>query len=316
MPEGRPGLVDIVRDFLATHVALRELIERYRRGELRFAEVQTLFADDEESALFRLKERCHALFRSGDDFHRIRHREVLFDLAVGSLFHEAMAFRENFYQREVYGPRVRALREEAGAEAAALFREFEKIMSTLEDRLEQGMTETEALLARTQEQLVVLLCEHARDGRIARCLLEHRDIVGQVFREGLDALMASIYGSAVEGHVVAGRSYLESGYFEEAQRALEEAIGRGGDRTVLERKVAYARGMRAYLGGDYATSVAELARWAAREDAEDHALVDLARTAVATVDQLARGSDRDSVLAAARALLPRLSARRPSPAPT
>ena len=48
-----------------------------------------------------------------------RRREVLFDLAVGSLFHEAMKFRENFYQREVYGPRVRALRDAARAEGAA-----------------------------------------------------------------------------------------------------------------------------------------------------------------------------------------------------
>ena len=65
-------------------------------------------------------------------------REALFDLAVGSLFHEAMKFRENFYQREVYGPRVRALRTESGAENEALFREFEKILAAVAQRLDEG----------------------------------------------------------------------------------------------------------------------------------------------------------------------------------
>ncbi|GAG25313.1 unnamed protein product, partial [marine sediment metagenome] len=106
-----PGLVDIVRDFLVVDQAMRSLLERYRSGTLRFEEVRDGIAADEGSALFRLKERCHALFRLGKGApHVARPREVLFDLAVGSLFHETMKVRENFYQREIYGPRVRALR--------------------------------------------------------------------------------------------------------------------------------------------------------------------------------------------------------------
>ena len=112
------GLVEIVREFLAVDRAVRRLISRFRSGNLRFDEVAALFTDEEESALFRLKEHCHALFRprQGPAAQPL-HREVLFDLAVGSLFHEAMQFRESFYQREVYGPRVRALQHEVGAEA-------------------------------------------------------------------------------------------------------------------------------------------------------------------------------------------------------
>ena len=56
--------------------------------------------DGEDSVLFRLKERCHALFRGGEQPSEVvMRREALFDLAVGSLFHEAMKFRENLYQR-------------------------------------------------------------------------------------------------------------------------------------------------------------------------------------------------------------------------
>ncbi len=45
MPRRNPGRVDIVRDFLAAHQAIRSLFARYRRGTLRFEELQTLFSD-------------------------------------------------------------------------------------------------------------------------------------------------------------------------------------------------------------------------------------------------------------------------------
>ena len=130
VPNRASALVDILREFLAAHRLTRRLFARYRSGELRFEELEDLVGDDEHSVLFRLKGRCHALFRRdpGHPALAVR-REALFDLAVGSLFHEAMKFRENFYQREVYGPRVRALRTESGGENAALFQEFEKILS-------------------------------------------------------------------------------------------------------------------------------------------------------------------------------------------
>ena len=43
-------------------------------------ELQDLVGDDESSVLFRLKERCHALFRPADpDAEMVSPREVLFD---------------------------------------------------------------------------------------------------------------------------------------------------------------------------------------------------------------------------------------------
>ena len=74
-----PGLVDIVRDFLAVDQAMRSLFERFQCGALRFEEVRDRFSADEGSALFRLKERCHALFRvDADAPQAARPREVLF----------------------------------------------------------------------------------------------------------------------------------------------------------------------------------------------------------------------------------------------
>jgi tetratricopeptide (TPR) repeat protein len=311
-----PGLVDIVRDFLVVDQAMRSLFERFRSGALSFEEVRDRISADEGSALFRLKERCHSLFRADADAPQAaRPREVLFDLAVGSLFHETMKFRENFYQREIYGPRVRALRDAAGEEATALFLEFEKILATVSENLEQGLSESEALLTRTREQLAVLLTEEPEDGRVVRYLIEHRDAVEAVFCEDLDALLARVYGDTAAGFAQAGRSYLESGYFEEADRMLAEAVARGGECKALEPLGLYARGMAAYMKGNYTESVAQLERWIDGEEPREAAQIELACAAISKIDQLAQGGDHEPAIPAAASLLERLSGLRPGSGP-
>jgi hypothetical protein len=215
----------------------------------------------------------------------------LFDLAVGSLFHEAMKFRESFYQREVYGPRVRALRTESGAENEALFREFERILAAVAQRLDEGLQESEALLVQTREQLARLLVEHRDNGFVTRCLIERRADVEAVFADGLPALLALIHGDAATGHLVAGRSYLASGYFREAEAAFESARYGGGNHAEVERLSAYSRGMTAYLAGDYAASVASLSRWLDAAPDEDAGLAGLASEVVAKIGVLAQGED-------------------------
>ena len=301
-------MVDIIREFLAVEDVVGRLLEAYGRGELRFGDVEELVSDSEASPLFRLKERCHALFRSDLGHSRmLAHREVLFDLAVGSLFHEAMKFRENFYQSEVYGPRVRALRDEAGEEAEALFAEFEKIQGAVSERLQEGLQETESLLARMREQLGVLLAEHRSNGHATRFLLEHRVQVEKTFSEGLDSLLEQMHGTAANGYTCAAHSYLESGYYDEAEQCFREAIGRGGEAAGLELGLAYARGMAAYLKGDYAEAVLQLGIWADGSGDTAAGLAELAHTAVTTIDDLASGADRDETVRAASALLERLA---------
>jgi hypothetical protein len=312
-----PGvLVDIVRDFFAAHQLMRRLFDRYRKGELRFEELEAFVGDDEDSVLFRLKERCHALFRPGRGGTRMANpREALFDLAVGSLFHEAMKFRENFYQREIYGPRVRALRSAAGEEADPFFREFEKIMATISERLEEGLQETETLVDQTGEQLRVLLAEHAGNGYLARYLTENAKTAEAVFGEDLDVLLDEIHGGAAAGFALAGRSYLTSGYYQAADRAFAEAIARGGDEASLSRLQACARGLAAYLAGDYAACVACLFDWIDGGEPLDPGLVDLAHAAVSRIEKLAEGADRERVAREASELLARLGPRPDGRAP-
>ena len=311
MQRADQGLVEIVRDFVEAHQLWLSLVARYRKDELRFEQLKALVGEDESSVLFRLKERCHAQFRSDrEDLALAMHREALFDLAVGSLFHEAMKFRESLYQREVYGPKVRALRSSAGEEAAvSLFMEFEKILSGVSRRLDEGLHEVEVLLGQTVEQLRVLLLLHRENGFVARFLLENAKVAEEIFGVSFDALLAELYGSPAEGFRTAGRSYLMSGYYEAAIDALGAASERGGNRAECERLSAYALGMAAYLSREYAKSVEHLAKWAESLQDDPPELRRLAQDAVSRVGQLAEGEERGRIEAAAGALLERLSAK-------
>ncbi|MCG8590003.1 MAG: hypothetical protein MJE66_12000 [Proteobacteria bacterium] len=310
----RSGLVDIARHFLEVHGELTRLFARYEGGELHFEDVRELVGDDAASPLFRLKERCHALFR-GDG--GVGHREALFDLAVGSLFHEAMKLRENLYQLEIYAPRVEALRSEAAPDSTELFQEFEKILAGATLRLGECVDETRALLAHAGAQFRVLLAHHRDDALVTRYLVKSREEVEAVFPGGLDALLCWIHGEASGGYRVAASSWLASGYFGEAAEAIAEARAHGGKGAELERLASYADGMLAYQRGDYARSLERLNDWLDRGPSRDE--LDCARiavTAVGRIPELSRNEGDEALAKDARQLVQRLEplARQAAPA--
>ena len=301
------GLVDIVREFLLAHRLLRRLFERHRSGELRFEDVQALAGDTEASVLFRLKERCHALFRAGG-FDDGLPRVALFDLAVGSLFHEAMKLRENFYQLEVYAPKVEAARREAESGTEGLFEEFARILAASRDRLTEALVESEALLEQTRRQFRVLLRAHRMNGLVVRYLLENAELAEEVLGESLDAFWTDVHGDAVAAYSLAARSYLESGYFDESKRVLAEALSRDPGRADLRSALTYAEAMSAYLCARYDESLRSLERWVAGGlVAEDEEFRNLALTAVARIATLSAGTGRPDLGERAAALAQRLA---------
>jgi tetratricopeptide (TPR) repeat protein len=301
-------LVYIVRDFLVVHRMFRQVTARYWSGDLRFEEVQALVGDSEGSVLFRLKERCHALFREraeGDDLG-VR-PEALFDLAVGSLFHEAMKFRESLYQRDIYGPKVRALRSASGPRVSLLFREFERIFEGVRARLDESIQESETLLLQTAGQFRTLVEAYSNNGFVTRYLIENVALVEEVFPDGLDSLLEQIHGSPGIAYARAARSYLVSGFFDEGRRALVEAIDRDGSREELSRLLAYAEGMQAYLEGRYEEALEYLSKWVdAGPVADEGRFADLAFSALSRVGQLVEKESGEAVRKAAAALAEKL----------
>ena len=196
--------------------------------------------------------------------------EALFDLALGSLFHEAMKLRESLYQRDVYGPRVALLREAADEESEALIVEFDRILGKSVSRQGEVVAEVRVLLAQTRDQLRRLLLERAGDRRVTRCLLSRKAQVDGTFPEGLSGLLQAMHGNTVTGLIEGARALLESAYYIEALETLRQAQAEpdapAGEIRQLE---LYAEGMQAVLDGRYAHSIETLTAWA---DQEGHVL--------------------------------------------
>jgi len=298
------ALVEIVRDFLLAHRELRAIAALYRSGELRFERVRALVGDGEEAVLFRLKERCHSLFRDEEGV-RVG-REALLDLAIGALFHECMKFRESFYQLAIYGPKVRALRGAAREDGEELFREFEKILAQSSVRLAEALQEAETLLHQTARELRGLLRTQSHNGLVARLLVSQGDELAGVFGCDLAHLLAEIFGSQAAGHGCAARSYLESGYFREAADAFGVALAEGGGGAESNALRDYAEGMRAFEERDYARAVERLRRWLDGIPAHDPQLAELAFTALARVAPFIEGGRAAELRAAAAALAERI----------
>lgn len=294
----RVGLVDIVRDFIVVHHRFQALFSAFRNGTLEFEFVRHLVADSDSSVLFRLKERVHRLFRERDPDLALRRGEALFDLAVGSLFHEALKFRENLYQLKVYGPKVRSLRKQGAADMDGLLAEFEKLMRAAADRLGESLRETETLLEQTRIQLPALLLELANGsssqsaseiGLVTRYLLGERDAVERVYPEGVEALLSRVHDDVLSGYLSAIHSHLASAHFDTGLALIEQARKRTVEDDEPDASLApleaYAQGMQAFLDGRYAESVEQIRVWA-ETPGRGGVSADLARAAMGRLPEL------------------------------
>ena len=311
-PAGRSGdFVQLLREFLAGYPAVVELFSRNGAQELPFAKIRDLVGDDEGAVLFRMKEKSHALFRTEEYGSEIVRHEALFDLALGSLFHEAMKLRESLYQREVYGPRVAQLRKAADADSEALIVEFDRILGKSIARLDEVVAEVRVLLAQTRDQLRRLLLERAGDRRVTRCLLSRAAQVDATFPEGLEGLLRAMHGNAVTGRIEGARALLESAYYVEALEQLRSAGAEPGAPTAeIEQLALYAEGMQAVLDGRYSPSIVSLSAWADLDGhLQEREFARLASGVLGRIGPLLRDDPEASLwIARAKALQQRLDA--------
>ncbi|MAG31417.1 MAG: hypothetical protein CL908_11085 [Deltaproteobacteria bacterium] len=308
--------VALLREFLDAHAALSAVLMSDACEAIPFESVRELVGDDDRAVLYRLKEKSHALFRSdAPGSHAVR-REALFDLTIGSLFHEAMTLRESLYQREVYAPRVAELSEYADEESEALLDEFDRILERTLSRLTEVISEVRILLAQARGQLRRLLVEHSGERVVARCLLSRRRQVDAAFPEGFVGLLELMHGGTVRGLIEAARAQLESAYFVEAAKTLHEAAAHSNaPRAELDQLRLYTQGMQAILDGDYPTSILTLEAWA---DTGSHEVeldfAQLASSSLGRIGHLAGDDEAGSEIAAnAKQLQLRLETARPLP---
>lgn len=247
-------ILEIVRDYLYAYIQFRSIYEQYKARTLSFDDVEKFVTDKEPTPpLFHLKESCHMLFRYQEE--ECSDEEKLLDLAVGSIFHEAMKIRENLYLLEVYKPRYLQIRRrrEASDHESNLLQEFIKIGKRTEKRLAESIAETRRLLRDTLKQLAHLLPRYKENPVLMRFLLHNKELLQQAFgkRKGLQIIADMFPGGLGEAYEVEGRGYLASEHYDLAAEFFNHALKyRSGDH-ILKNLYLYARGMDGYYKNRY-----------------------------------------------------------------
>lgn len=319
--------VELLREYVVVDRELRAVFDRFQAGSPCFDEVAALVGDTDNSMLFRLKERCHALFREDPSATSAIHREVLFDLTVGSLFHEAMKLRENLYQQEVYVPKVEQLLEEHGRDDAEFFPDFEKIQAAGAARTVDAVRETRVLLTQTRKQLRSLLEAHGDNALLTRNLVGNREAVEAMFEAELPVILAGIHGDSAAGFRTAAHSYLESAFFGDAivclDAAREEVRKQGRKDTtsdeqrddVVDEQLArlrkYAEGMLHFAAGHYPKSLESLRDWLdAEPGGDEQRYLHFAESALSRIEKLVNQESAPDLVPLAETLVERIQSVR------
>lgn len=246
-------IVEIVKGFLKSTFIFTDLLKEYHRGNLKFSKVEKLVDTTETNTLFDLKERCHSRFRY-QEAQSCNEKEKLFDLTIGSIFHEAMKLKENLYQLEVYGPRYVEFEKRLGNPLPESdSHRFKKIMLRAEQGLKDGIEELGKLFRDVKEQLADLLREYSKNQLLTRFFLENSALVQRVYgRSGLEKIFASMYRRGIDqAYWAAGNSYLESQYFDMAHRVFKKALSRHQENEMLQFICQFASGAGSYYANDY-----------------------------------------------------------------
>ncbi len=250
----RWDILEIVHLLLHSHVMFQEIFKKYKAGRLRFSDIQAWVDDQGGSPLFQLKEQSHALFRNQGK-ESSRGREWFLDLAIGSIFHEAMKLRENLYQLEYYRPKYLAYQKQVGAspEGKKYVHQFERIISKAGQSLLLSMTEIRSLFEDVMEQLIILFREKSEHPYLVRFLLEHQSLLKRAYggQKGKSMFNLIFKKGLQEAYDRAGHSYLSSGHYDLASDAFLKALKTGPPRKEFLFLLNFSKGMEAYYQNRY-----------------------------------------------------------------
>jgi hypothetical protein len=177
------------------------------------------------------------------------------DLAIGSIFHEAMKLRENLYQLKVYKPRYLQIQNsrQASDYERTLLHEFMKIGAKTEKRLAESMMEIKRLFQDTLEQLAHLLPRYKDNAVLIKFLLRNKGLLQQAYgrRRGLKIIADMFPGGLGEAYDIEGRSYLASEHYDLAADFFGQALKYRTPDQRLKCLYLYAHGMDGYYKNRY-----------------------------------------------------------------
>ena len=227
--EAHERVARTVLRFLRSRAKLDDLIAgSARRARIPFDDINRFVEGD----LFDLKEDCHSLFRADEGPNQVDlSAGGLFDLLVGSLFHQMMKVKENTYQIERYAPKYAALRRavrgpQAPEDGETFLREGQRIIQRARKALRQDLAHAVELFHEAAMVLRHVVCEHRDNPLLVRTLLDNADVVEAVYgHRTLDDLISEMFdGRPAEAFLVAAGDLLHGGWHDRAREHCQQAL--------------------------------------------------------------------------------------------
>lgn len=251
-------ILEIVREFLLSELGFQEIYKKYKEGHLRFQDIGNWVDDKGQTLLYNLKENCHTLFRYSSR-GASRKKEWLFDLAIGSIFHEAMKVRENLYQLEFYRPKYLQYRRKAGESEYEknYLQQFARIISKAEQGVSEGMEEILSLFKDATAQLVDVLKENSKNTMLIRFLLENQSLLRKVYgSQKARVIMEQIFKRGfLDAFLAVAQGYLKSQHYDLASSYFSKALKISPKPSEILFLFYFCLGMKAYFNNLYSKSL-------------------------------------------------------------
>jgi len=218
----------IVQLFYRSYTVFKELFESYERKVLEYSEEVGIprehlrlkpaelgglldfksLEDLRDGYIHDLKDLCHLVFRGHNSTD-------LLDRYVSDIFHEISILKEEHYSVKVYAPLWERDHNEV---------ELKLILDEAHALFPQKLKQILYLYERAKSRLEAQLASFTGYRLFIRSLYLHRnDFVAQAYPDGLDQFYRFMYSAgAVEGYCEVARSFLSSGFWEEAAEVLRE----------------------------------------------------------------------------------------------
>ncbi len=251
-------IFEIVRGFLISELEFQEILKKYKEGSLRFQDIANWVDDKGQSLLYNLKEKCHEIFRNSGIVSS-RKKEWLLDLAIGSIFHEAMKIRENLYQLEVYRPKYLQYKLKAGKSEYEknYLQRFERIILRAEQGVSEGMEETLSLFRDAKAQLLDVIKENSKNIFIIRYILENQPLLQRVYGpKKTKAIIGRMFKRGLlDAYLSVAKSYLKSEHYDLASSYFLKALKMAPERSEISFLFRFCLGMNAYYSNLYSKAL-------------------------------------------------------------
>jgi len=217
---------DVLRDFcLVSQELEREFRHFDRSGHVDFTLLRNLLGQEmNKGLLWHLKDTAHVLFKH-DDRPGTEMLGQFLDWSVGYIFHDAMKLKEDAYQQQNYAPWFRQLRkQDLQGRHNEVGEDLFGVLDQTNESIQREVNRIRFLLFNSRKLFMEYLALHKENELMARFLFDQNELAREVFGDGYQCLIESIYGQKPQLlYIHAARSLRKGGWVAESAKALDEA---------------------------------------------------------------------------------------------